>query len=177
MDLADFNRPYTALSYRWPKNDDKKGLCEKSTLEDFRKSIPVQALPPSVQNAIKVTRDLGYRYLWVDRLCIVQDDKCEKKVEIRKMKDIYQNAHLVISAARKDSECLGFLYPRTLEETYRHIWQISISCGEKVLPVYLSASQLVNDEIESIDERAWTMQEHFLAFRLVRFGSRQTEWI
>lgn len=42
---------------------------------------------------------LGERYLWVDALCIVQDDNASKQSMIERMHVIYQNAFLTLFVA------------------------------------------------------------------------------
>jgi hypothetical protein len=46
----------------------------KSTLDDHLRGIDVRSLPQTFQDAIVFTRKLGMRFLWIDSLCIVQDD-------------------------------------------------------------------------------------------------------
>ena len=55
-------------------------------------------LPQTLQHAFRLARLLGIRYLWIDALCIVQDDPEEWELEAAKMGLIYSNAFLVISA-------------------------------------------------------------------------------
>lgn len=56
-------------------------------------------MPLTVNDAIQATREMGIRYLWVDALCIVQDDEGgEKLPHIKQMNRIYETAELVIVA-------------------------------------------------------------------------------
>ena len=55
--------------------------------------------PKVIKDAFLVTKKLGYRYLWVDRYCIVQDDAQEKHQQIKNMGSIYENARVTIVAA------------------------------------------------------------------------------
>jgi hypothetical protein len=62
------------------------------------------SLPLTFQHAINLTRRLGYRYLWIDALCIIQDDRLEWREEAAKMVDVYFNSDLNIAASdSKDS--------------------------------------------------------------------------
>jgi hypothetical protein len=56
-------------------------------------------LPAAIVDAIALVADIGERYLWVDSLCIVQDDGDHKQAAINQMNLIYQNALLTIIAA------------------------------------------------------------------------------
>jgi len=72
----------------------------KSTLAARTKSIPWSTLPKTFQDAVFIARRMDVRYLWIDSLCIVQDDEQDWMVESAKMCDIYQGAFLTISALR-----------------------------------------------------------------------------
>lgn len=57
-----------------------------------------------------VSRNLGIRFLWVDSLCIIQDNSDDKPVEISCMDQIYQHANLLIAATRAAVANEGFLH-------------------------------------------------------------------
>jgi len=57
-----------------------------------------EELPHTIRDAIEVTRSLGYRYLWVDSLYIIQDDKQDHDLQVGMMDEIYSNASLTIAA-------------------------------------------------------------------------------
>src|SRR5436305_14453620 len=62
---------YVALSHCWGKS--KIPVTDTPNLLERKKGIQFQSLPKTFQDAIVVTRRLGYQYLWIDSLCIVQD--------------------------------------------------------------------------------------------------------
>ena len=61
-------------------------------------SINMTDIPKTFQDAVLITRKLGYRYLWIDSLCIIQDSASDWQIESVKMADIYFNAVVNISA-------------------------------------------------------------------------------
>lgn len=63
-------------------------------------------MPKTFIDAIIVTRYLGLRYIWIDSLCICQDDDQDWARESARMCDVYSNAHLVI-AANRSPDCTG----------------------------------------------------------------------
>jgi hypothetical protein len=65
--------------------------------------IAITALSQTLQNTVKVTRDLGFRYLWVDALCILQYNVADKAAETDDMEAIYTNATLAIVPANIQS--------------------------------------------------------------------------
>lgn len=102
MNLVSFTgtETFVALSYMWPINDvsgqlTKTNLSELQTVNGLQK-VP---LPNIVSDAIALCRALKQRYLWIDRLCIVQDDDHAKMRQISHMDSIYLQATLTIMAA------------------------------------------------------------------------------
>lgn len=61
--------------------------------------LPTLGMSRTIEDAIKVCVLLGQRYLWVDRLCIIQDYDEDNKNPIEAMNDIYYSAQLVLIAA------------------------------------------------------------------------------
>ncbi|KAF2488619.1 hypothetical protein BU16DRAFT_429771, partial [Lophium mytilinum] len=97
----DSSDQYVALSYVWgqtrtlrTKKDNLAELQEPGAVSDHDPSIAM-----TIRDAIKFTRDLGFQFLWVDCLSIVQDDANEKHRQIREMDIVYSQAHLTIVAA------------------------------------------------------------------------------
>jgi hypothetical protein len=89
---------YVALSYVWGQTNHLTAV--KSLVSEFQKPGAFKReLPRTVRDAIDLTRDLDFRYLWVDSLCIVQDDDRAKGPLVSNMDVIYGHATLTIIAA------------------------------------------------------------------------------
>jgi hypothetical protein len=104
---------YLAFSHIWglAKNIPKTTLA---TLQLHKKSIPWSTLPRAYQEAVFLTRALGFRYLWIDSLCLVQDDDQEKLEDSLKMDEIFGNAFLTIAAtSASDSSSQPLFQPKT----------------------------------------------------------------
>ena len=71
----------------------------RATLASRLTSIPLSKLPKSFREAILITRRLGYAHIWIDSLCIVQDDPVDWERESAKMAEIYENAVLTLAAS------------------------------------------------------------------------------
>lgn len=79
---------YLALSYVWGTEGQPK--TETSNVETYTtRGIDIEILPQTIRDAIHVTHSLGHRYLWVDALCIIQDDDDDKKRQLGQMGRIY----------------------------------------------------------------------------------------
>ncbi|XTI92916.1 HET-domain-containing protein, partial [Cenococcum geophilum] len=88
---------YFTLSYCWGGKGFLKS--DSKTLGRWKKNIPWMNLPKTFKDAVAITRRLGYRYLWIDSLCTVQDGVHDWQVESSKMAEVYENGVLNISAA------------------------------------------------------------------------------
>ncbi|KAJ0273321.1 hypothetical protein COL940_009948 [Colletotrichum noveboracense] len=75
--------------------------------------IQVDTLQKSVKDAVKVTRKLGFKYLWVDAFCIIQDCDRDKEKEVGRMATIYKNAAITIAAGTAERASDGFLGQRS----------------------------------------------------------------
>jgi hypothetical protein len=123
--------PYVALSYVWGSVPMLK--TQKSNFEDLKKPGALSAdkvtIPRTIRDAMYLVKGLGDRYLWVDCLCIVQDEEQElMDTMLRAMARLYATAEFTIAAASgSDAEqgLIGIGEPnqdRTLEEMrHRHV--------------------------------------------------------
>ncbi|KAK1248889.1 hypothetical protein MKX08_007109 [Trichoderma sp. CBMAI-0020] len=91
--------PYAALSHRWTQETPTKSLLTTNMLGRKQDGMPLSSLPEMMQDAVSVLRRLGIEYVWIDCLCIVQDDKEDWKKEASLMASIYKNAELTIAAS------------------------------------------------------------------------------
>lgn len=83
--------PYLALSYCWGRSNT---VCTKQdNLATFQLALPEAALPRTISDAIATTRRLGFRYLWVDALCITQDNPFDWLDEARNMASVRRIIH------------------------------------------------------------------------------------
>jgi hypothetical protein len=95
--------PYVCLSYVWGTTKEPLD-CRKSRLEALMEAGAFEnpALfkpPPTVKSAMEFVKAMGERYLWVDRYCIVQDDNDYKRLQLRRMCQIYAAARYTVIAA------------------------------------------------------------------------------
>ncbi|KAH7027221.1 heterokaryon incompatibility protein-domain-containing protein [Microdochium trichocladiopsis] len=109
--------PYVTLSYRWSSTEDQvqqRLMLTKATEQRLRHGFRFHDLPATLRDACIVVQNIGYPYLWIDRLCIVQDSFEDWAAEAGSMAQIYNNAHLNIHASCASDEDAGFLRSRTL---------------------------------------------------------------
>lgn len=78
-----------------------------ATLDAHLRDIPWASIPQTFQDAIKVVRKLGIRYIWINSLCIIQNDADDWTRESALMYDVYSNAYLTLSAASAPDSRFG----------------------------------------------------------------------
>ncbi|KAF2735778.1 HET-domain-containing protein [Polyplosphaeria fusca] len=100
---------YLTLSHCWGSGKSVPTTTIKS-LASHRKIIPWSALPKTFQDAVMLTKALGFRFLWIDSLCILQDDADEKLEASVHMDKIFANSFLTI-AATSAADSNGGLFP------------------------------------------------------------------
>ena len=98
--LRDYK--YLALSYVWGGASSVLKLST-ANIGEMRQPGTLkrkwQQIPRTIQDAIILTSSLGQRFLWVDSLCIIQDDPQDKNGMIPFMDLVYDRAFLTIVAA------------------------------------------------------------------------------
>ncbi|KAI0481908.1 heterokaryon incompatibility protein-domain-containing protein [Xylaria cf. heliscus] len=169
---------YTTLSHRWGSNETFI-LTRLNTIL-MADHINWDSIPNTYQEAIEITRLLGIKYIWIDTLCIVQDDAEDWKREAGKMKSVYGSSYLNIAAIQaKDSygglfmsSNLGTEYPtyNVPEEpeilirpqphlTHRHFGSNYYSMSDSPLM-----------------PRGWVLQERILSPRVVYYDADEIKW-
>ncbi|KAF1977992.1 HET-domain-containing protein [Bimuria novae-zelandiae CBS 107.79] len=110
---------YRALNYCWGPPDKRPLAIKIENIRQHLSVIPFEKLPRTFRDAELLVRSLEIGFLWIDSLCIIQDDKDEWTSEAQKMSMIYSNAVLVIAAAgARDSTEGLFIADRPLAKSY-----------------------------------------------------------
>ena len=159
---------YIALSYVWGRTEvfqttqlNVAALHQKNGLDKFFKNIP-----KTIRDAIDLVAMIGERYLWVDSLCIVQDDSREKHTQIANMDAVYGNAILSINAAAGQDANAGL---PGVHQSSRKVEQFVLEYrpGRRLI----AAQPIMTDIADNSywNTRAWTYQERFLSKRSLTF--------
>lgn len=108
--------PYLILSYCWGQGNTSAKTTNYNLMKRLQE-ISVDELPKTIQDAILVTRMMGFQYIWIDAICIIQATDGEAgdfTSEAPKMGDYYANADCCISASLASDSSEGFLTQRPL---------------------------------------------------------------
>ncbi|KAM5385667.1 hypothetical protein ACJZ2D_000866 [Fusarium nematophilum] len=177
--------PYSALSYC--KGDlGHTVLTTRANMSERMKRIATDSLPPLIQDAIQAARTLGHQYLWVDALCIIQDDNEDWDQQVSRMNDIYSNADLTISSLVA-TDCHEPLFqprsPRVCRpvplnlwwpKRFRPAWVPGYAHQVAVRPC--SPSSQKPDRQAPVLSQGWTLQEQLLSTRILYFGEGMLKW-
>jgi hypothetical protein len=172
---------YACLSWCWGKLLPLRTV--HANLTQHKRSILWSQLPTAFQNAIGIARRLNISYLWIDALCIIQDDKHDWETESAKMAEIYGNAFLTLcAAASKDSteslfQSLSSNFTQQELKGYADIFVRTPILHEHLidLSTFTEAASIPKDA-HPIFYRAWTFQEMSLSPRVIFFGKYEISW-
>lgn len=161
--LCDF----AALSYVWGAPEHIGGLLhlETSTVHELFKPGSIDfRVGNTIMDAIAVALSLEIRYLWVDRLCIIQDNEEDKEAQIGQMDRIYGNAVVTIVAATSSNLHAGIPGVTTQRCLDQLAGQV---CNAPVVNVLVPIQSDTN--LDPWEGRAWTFQEKLLSKRILLF--------
>ncbi|KAK0743859.1 heterokaryon incompatibility protein-domain-containing protein, partial [Schizothecium vesticola] len=164
---------YAALSHCWGGHSHI--MCTKDTVGQFQGGIPLNELSKTVRDAIYLAQKLGIPYLWVDSLCIVQDDKQDWLEEAPRMGSVYEHAYLTFAATAAVNGDVGLFAPLQSEDIVR------VPCDpERPLlgSMYLAPSTITFEEVNTspLSRRGWVLQERLLSRRTLHFAATQVYW-
>lgn len=178
--------PYCILSYCWggPGN----AITTKSNIFERMKGIPLTSLPTLVRQAVLTARALGFDYIWIDALCIIQDDEEDWAREASVMHEVYSRADLTITSLvagdardnlfqpRPRRVCrpiplnLGHLVPKRGRPPFKEGSVVELAIHPKLK---IARETPISGPVH---QRAWTLQEQAMSIRLLYFGAGLLHW-
>ena len=187
---------YAILSHCWgPKpiitttTHNIRSRCQNINFSDLSKTF---------QDAVTVTRSLGIKYLWIDSLCILQDQdskaaKADWEAESSKMGTYYACAKICIAASAASEGCVGCFFDRHPAITQPSPLPIRLS-GSDCSTMFLSRVDRVGDwmkmpdlrtsdgisplgRVPPLESRGWVVQEIIMSRRILKFGMSELEWV
>lgn len=177
---------YVALSYCWGPGESQL-TTTTATLYDRQAGISEPEMPAVLRDAIQVIKALGFSFLWIDALCILQDEESDWEQQCSEMHNIYGSAQVTLCVANSRSCDEGFLQPtsprvrlpvqslRASDMTSSFLVQYngSLSNGRFIQNGALIESWefIYRDMEESLwNKRGWVFQEKTLSTRRLMFG-------
>ncbi|KAF2658117.1 HET-domain-containing protein [Lophiostoma macrostomum CBS 122681] len=168
---------YACLSHCW--GTSRAMVTEKETLQAHQQGMDWDSFPKTFQDAITIVRKLGIQYLWIDSLCILQDDIEDWRRESAKMASVYQKSHITIAATKSPNDTGGCYstpspYHSDFRLSLRHpgITDVLSDVYVRKKIVHFGNPHAVNPLLT----RAWVYQERLLAPRMLHFCERELVW-
>lgn len=162
---------FVALSHCW--GTGKRFRTIKSNVDQFKKGIDFEQLPNTFKDGVKVARELGFRYLWIDSLCIIQDDLNDWNLEASRMEKVFSSADFVIAASSASSSEDGFLPAARNQQPF-----ITVKTPSNGKAFIVKSIDRFHQDVEEsvLNRRGWVLQERALARRTLHFTSSQVYW-
>jgi hypothetical protein len=165
---------WVALSHCW--GGDISQSTTTKNLAARQHELPLFDLPRNFQDSIAITIWLGYGYLWIDSLCILQDSETDWAAESSQMTSVYKHATITLAAECASSVDSGILHPRTSDDDAIPIAYQSYS---RNLSGWFYIRQIEGLELDArtpLESRGWTLQEFILSPRTLHFDQNQLRW-
>jgi hypothetical protein len=173
---------YVSLSHCWGKKDHRQCLQLKAeTIDELRNGKPIASLPKTFRDAIKFAKTIDIRYIWIDRLCILQDSREDWAIEAANMREVYEHAFATIAALGAADDEGGLFFdrsPRDVAPTIVHLKKyLDADASAYICPEEYTWSWHYHFFFESaLLSRAWVVQERFLSSRVIYFGRNAVFW-
>ncbi|KAH6206546.1 hypothetical protein HBI15_165820 [Parastagonospora nodorum] len=167
------DRRYVCLSHRW-NTSGKNIITETATQEQHKSGIGFQRLDLAYQDTVHILRRLGIRYLWIDSVCIIQDNMHEWETESKTMAKVYSSALFTLARHCDTTTSLACArYPEiVVNET------ISPPVYARVKSKHISEFGPYHgiDDYSQILSRGWVYQERLLSPRVIHFMDHEISW-
>jgi Heterokaryon incompatibility protein (HET) len=180
---------YIALSYVWGSSQRLMLTSENENYLAVPGAVNVKALPQTIADALYLADRLDVDYIWVDALCILQDNDEDKKNQIQFMSMIFRASFLTIIAAKRADSDAGL--PGLREGTRKFEQQEVVvrppkyndgTMVEPGLSLITAITPLKRPALHYLENtvwnsRGWTMQERVLSRRTLAFTDEQLYWV
>jgi len=186
---------YITVSHCWGSPSKRPIITSKANLQERMMRITFNSLPKTFCDAVRITRQLDQRYLWLDSLCIIQDDEADWAIESELMGNIYSNSYCTIAALSSCDSTIGFHRESVKHSTAGAIADVEVDHKGKSVSrfrllqhrprdwqleyngVYSHGTTSTKPEnIAPLRFRAWALQEQELSQRAMHFGKGQLLW-
>lgn len=170
------NITYATLSHRWGSSNPSATLTVENRAQ-WLQSLELAALPKTFRDAIEITRKLNIPFIWIDCMCIIQNDEGHRdwEREAVRMADIYRHSHLTIAPAFSADCHGGFSIDNALQPLIRK-FTINSDSGRREVIIRPRFDQKCVLDDSPLHARGWIFQEQILSRRTVYFTNEQFFW-
>jgi hypothetical protein len=158
---------YVALSYVWGQTITLR--CTERNIDKLKEGFPIERLPILMREAITVARSLGFDWIWIDGLCIIQGDEIDWSREASKMAQVYGNSSVTISADLSDDVETDLFWGRAVLTSP----ELHLQPGVCLQTLTQGWDQITD---EPLYRRGWPFQERLLSPRTLHYFTNQIAW-
>jgi hypothetical protein len=173
--------PYATFTHCYAPDDEGIKLLE-STVERFSSQQPLSALSQSYRDACAVVVQLGLSHIWIERLCVIQDDQADQQAHQDKVlrRDILSNGFCGIGDAGSTSSSSGlftnFDRGRLAPDVFLFQPRADAPPSPHVLFRDITTDKLRAFRYEPITKSVKALRDRLLVPRMVYFGSQMLFW-
>ncbi|KAH6696644.1 heterokaryon incompatibility protein-domain-containing protein [Leptodontidium sp. MPI-SDFR-AT-0119] len=181
-------RKYVTLSHCWGSRAKQPICTTKATLTDRIQRVRFENLPLTFEDAVNICRSLDQQYLWIDSLCIIQDDKYDWSEQAAVMGSIYGASYVTLAAVSSTNSTQGCrMGPREPSKPKLSRYQ-DFDFGSRRVQIFEHSPAYWHSEYgdnpykhdgygeNPLRTRAWTLQERELSLRTISFAQGQLLW-
>lgn len=167
---------YIALSYRWPENFPNEAKSTRYTVREHMRRLDVSKLPRNFNDVFQVASTVGINYVWIDSLCIIQDDPEDWNRESALMSQIYRNAYFTLAIAVPPTvPDLGLFRRSDPSEILSERFICPLRDGSSKEIVVMKTQRETYGESPLI-ARGWCFQEREISRRILHYTETQVLW-
>ena len=160
-------RGYLTLSHCWGGANITE--LKQASLEQFQRQIPLSELPQNFSDALLVCVHLGFEFLWIDSLCIIQDSAIDWELESQQMGNTYRHSQCTIAAV-KAADSHGGLFTERSALPLAPCQLVGGLEGGVPDSVYV---ETMSRAPRPLYKRGWVIQEQCLSRRILAFEAEQ----
>ncbi|KAI2636947.1 heterokaryon incompatibility protein-domain-containing protein [Hypomontagnella submonticulosa] len=170
--------PYATLSHCWGNHLPLQ--MTRNNEKQFMERIPMEIIPQTFRDALDICKALSIPYLWIDALCIPQDDAVGWQREAANMKNIYSSSVLTIAAADAENSLQGCFEKLDVDQSKKGdqppvCFKIRVASSTILIRVQRGrVTGFVDNTI--LSTRGWTLQEKILSGRIVHCMQEEIHW-
>jgi serine/threonine protein kinase len=165
---------YVSLGYSWGQEEP---VLATNRLKAMQSELSRDLLPRALNEAISAAERMGYRYIWVDSLCVLQDSEEDKERECLATADVYRNSALtiVLDQLQRSMYREGTIPKDRSRKEDGTNDPCRTPSGTNSLLIDHAAIDFQTPGF-GWDTRAWALQERFLSPRHLHLGEQQMYW-